>query len=310
MVRNVSDSASILIQQPTLDTNTHQTPTIYDENILPTSHSVDDRLHSYQSDSMFLAQLFHRFLSNSQISKLQSTTNEFLSTSSLLISLSQFNEKEQTNNFHYDHIEPAIPEDIRRFVFKVKRKKIYLFFSYFSMELDNILTNIVTDDLDEDILLNSNNHLRSQKQHLSLTEIFPSSNEIQSTVTDSIQIVDNNNSQTNTPVLSTSPKKSIGILKQIDSIRSTKKEVHFADSIGEELEQVCYIESLKKFDHDRLQELLKLESNFYLLPKSDLIQCKSASFNTDLSSNQIDAVLKVIFNFTLLFLVLSFLFFI
>lgn len=74
-----------------------------------------------------------------------------------------------------------------------------------------------------------------------------------------------------------------GVLKRMGSMGTTKKIVRFADSVGRELAQVQYIQSLADDDS---KDFSFIKNNLYI-PKSLNIEHKPWSFDIELSSKQV-----------------------
>jgi len=175
--------AHMLVQQQTPNVNIHQTTSTQDENLLPMAHSFDDRLFFYKRDSTCLLKFLQKFASEPQITKFQPKTNGFLNQNLTFLPLDkpeqEEKEEEEINNFNFDQIQPITTEDTK------------------CNELDNISAAATNEELDEDIILNTNStlntelnterHFRRRKRRSTLTKISSSNDETEPLITDSIE---------------------------------------------------------------------------------------------------------------------------
>jgi hypothetical protein len=172
-----SPMAHILVQQQTPNINIHQTKSTHDENLSPLAHSADDRLFFYKPDSASLLHFLQRFASEPQMSKFSSASNGFLDQNLSFLPLNKPEEEEEEEiiAINVDQIQPVIIEETK------------------SNELDNISIATTIDALDQDILLNTNpslnteRHFRRRKRRSSLSQTSSLNDEIEPIITDSIE---------------------------------------------------------------------------------------------------------------------------
>ncbi|UJR15068.1 hypothetical protein I4U23_002038 [Adineta vaga] len=161
-------------------------------NLLPTSHSVDDRLFYLEQDSNTFFRLLQKFASEPHISMYHSASNAFANKNSLLspslpntfLSLNQVEDEQEQNEvnpLNCDTIQFASTDDIKSDTFDTV-----------SLTTTTKKLNKVTT-LDTILSSNSDRHFRRRKRRSSWTPTFCSSiDEDASLKTDAIEKVDNN----------------------------------------------------------------------------------------------------------------------
>jgi hypothetical protein len=187
--------AHMLVQQqthPPLKINNHRTSS-QNNNLVPMSRSLDDAYYFYTPDPDLL-QLFQRMTSEPSMPMHYSTSNGSVIKNPTDSSLSNtFLPIDQSENC--DKIEPVTTIEIaNRFVCLLNIQKMILTKIYFSDQSDNSLTATINDELDEDVIINTNaslntdRHFRRRKRRSSLTRSSSSNDE-----TETIEKLDNNN---------------------------------------------------------------------------------------------------------------------